>query len=201
MKIALTKIASQIAKSLSLKHCRHIAYKMITHNGFKMIIGLCTEPDCYSPQEFSVHTFIQALYVPFPAEDLSLGERIVSWDRTDLEGALSLIQECYERLPSDSISTVIEMLNTHQLSYYGSICNKYEFLAYSYIAINHYDYATIYLNKIVAFEKDKNREWYEDQIIRAKSLLNLIESNNWKQIRELLLTWQKETMASLKLLE
>ncbi|MDE6702427.1 MAG: hypothetical protein K2K00_01975 [Muribaculaceae bacterium] len=199
MAISLTKIASEIAKTLSLKHNRDIAYKTITQDDFRIIAGLCVEPSPIG--QFSVHSFIQALYIPFPALVYSLGDRIDYWDRADFPVAIHDIKEFYEQLPDyDSIGTIIDMINSRQLIYHcTNIINKYEFLAYSYIVINQYDEAKKYLIEIVAYENHEHPDWFIEQVERAKKLLDLMEQENWPEIRNLLLSWQRETMTALKL--
>lgn len=168
---------------------------------FRMIIGICVEPN--TSLEFSIHTFIQPLYIPFPYLLYSLGEWFGHWNRADLSAALPVIQKCYDRLSSyDSIATVIDKINNHQLTYFGSEISRYEFLAYSYMVINKYDHATDYLKKIVDFEKDKDApgwSWMQDIIESAKKMLDLIAQENWAEIRNQLLDWQKVTMTGLKL--
>lgn len=199
MAITLTKIASEIAKTLSLKHNRNIAYKTITQDDFRIIAGLCVEPSPIG--QFSVHSFIQALYIPFPALVLELGDRVGYWDRVDFPAAIHDIKEFYEQLPDyDSIGTIIDMINSRQLIYHcTNIINKYEFLAYSYIVINQYDEAKKYLIEIVAYENHEHPDWFIEQVERAKNLLDLMEQENWTEIRNLLLSWQRETMTALKL--
>ncbi|MDE5595154.1 MAG: hypothetical protein K2I89_06250 [Muribaculaceae bacterium] len=199
MAITLTKIASEIAKTLSLKHNRNIAYKTITQDDFRIIAGLCVEPSPIG--QFSVHSFIQALYIPFPALVLELGDRVGYWDRVDFPAAIHDIKEFYEQLPDyDSIGTIIDMINSRQLIYHcTNIINKYEFLAYSYIVINQYDEAKKYLIEIVAYENHEHPDWFIEQVERAKKLLDLMEQENWTEIRNLLLSWQRETMTALKL--
>ncbi|MDE5567044.1 MAG: hypothetical protein K2J12_01245 [Muribaculaceae bacterium] len=202
MAITLTKIASEIAKTLSLKHNRNIAYKTITQDDFRIIAGLCVEPSPIG--QFSVHSFIQALYIPFPALVLELGDRVGYWDRVDFPAAIHDIKEFYEQLPDyDSIGTIIDMINSRQLIYHcTNIINKYEFLAYSYIVINQYDKAKEYLRMMVAFENYKDRPgwcWIKELVNAAKKLLDLMEQENWSEIRNLLLSWQRETMTALKL--
>ena len=199
MAISLTKIASEIAKTLSLKHNRDIAYKTITQDDFRIIAGLCVEPRPIG--RFSVHSFIQALYIPFPALVLELGDRVGYWDRVDFPAAIHDIKEFYEQRPDyDNIGTIIDMINSRQLIYHcTNIINKYEFLAYSYIVINQYDEAKKYLIEIVAYENHEHPDWFIEQVERAKKLLDLMEQENWTEIRNLLLSWQRETMTALKL--
>lgn len=200
MKIPLSKLSSEIAKYLSLKCQKKTgAYKIITENGFHMLVGLCVQPK--TSLEFSVDYYIQGLYVPYHLIDLSLGDWIGRWERTDISTALPVIKDCYEHLPYDSIATIIDRLNNHQLHYWGSEINRYEFYAYSYLVIGRYNEARDYLNKIVAFENDKNAEWFEDRVRRAKKLLDLMDNGKRGEIRDLLLSWQRYTMAELKLPE
>lgn len=170
---------------------------------FCLIDGLCVEPRPYG--EFSVHTFIQGLYIPSTEMDLSLGERIGYWKRDDWQIALPAIQQYLEKRPHyDSISTIINMINRHTLIYWGSEIRKYEFLAFSYIVINHYCEAQMLLKRIIDFENDKSRpgwSWMKDIVDSAKNMLHLIKGEKWEEIRAQLLCWQKETMAALKLPE
>ena len=199
MRITITKITTEIAKTLSLKHQKDIAYKIMTQNDFGMIIGLCVEP-LFSASMFCVSTFIQPLYIPRTIIILNLSERIDCWERTDLSLAMPIIENAYKQLPCDSITTIIDMVNNHRLPYrVVSFITKYEFLAYSYLAINQYDEAKKYLIEIVAFEKQDHRDWVKDYVKRAKKLLDLMEQENWTEIRNLLLSWQRETMTALKL--
>lgn len=201
MKITLSKLASEIARTLSLKHHKKDAYRILSENGFNVLIGLCVEPNPYTSLEFSVHYYIQGLYIPHPRINLSLGDRIGRWERTDISTALPVIKDCYEHLPCDSIATIIDRLNNHQLHYWGSEINRYEFYAYSYLVTDRYDEARDYLNRIVAFENDKNADWFEDRVRRAKKLLDLMDNGKRGEIRDLLLSWQRYTMAELKLPE
>ena len=114
---------------------------------------------------------------------------------------MPIIRNCYEQLPSNNICSIIEGINNYKLSYRGSIDNKYEFLAYSYIVINQYENAMEYLKKIIALEDNENADWFKDSVMRAKKLLYLIEQEHSMEIRNLLLSWQKETMTALKLPE
>lgn len=202
MPVSITKIASEIAKTMSLKHHKQIAYKMIVENEFRMMVGLCVEPSRFSTTEFSVHTFIQALYKPLTTISLSIGNRIISfWEKKDLSEAIPIIQDCYEHLPSNSIASIIEEINNYKLIYRGSIDNRYELLAYSYIVINQYSNAKEYLKKIVSLEDDENADWFKDAVMRAKIILEMIKQEKWVELRNLLLSWQKETMTALKLPE
>lgn len=198
MPITIRKITSEIAKALFLKHHANIAYRMIIQDDYSVIIGLCVEPR--PDGEFSVHTFIQPLFIPFPALLYSLGERIGYWEREDLQIVIPVIQKYIEKLPHyDSISTIINMINSHALIYRGSEIRRYEFLAYSYIVINQYENAMEYLKKIIALEDNIDADWFKDAVMRAKKLLYLIEHDRAIEIRDLLLNWQKETMTALKL--
>lgn len=202
MPVSITKIASEIAKTLSINHHKQIAYKMIKQNDFRMMVGLCVEPSRFSSMEFSVNTFVQALYKPLTTISLSIGDRIISfWNKNNLSEAMPIIRNCYEQLPSNNICSIIEGINNYKLSYRGSIDNKYEFLAYSYIVINQYENAMEYLKKIIALEDNENADWFKDSVMRAKKLLYLIEQEHSMEIRNLLLSWQKETMTALKLPE
>ena len=201
MRISLSKIASEIAKALSLKHYNKDAYRIITEDGFHMMVGLCAEPNPYTSLEFSVHYYIQGLYIPYPRINLSLGDRIGEWEKKDLSVALPIVRSCYEHLPCDSISTILDNVNSYELPYWGGKINRYELLSCSYLVINKEKEARDYLNRIIAFENDENVHWYEDQIKRAKTLLELMDQGNRDKIRELLLSWQKYTMTELKLPE
>ena len=194
------KIAQEIAKSLSLKHNKEIAYKIIAQNDFCVMLGVCVEPNRFTASEFSARYFIQPLYIPISYIVLSLGDVIGEWDKTDLQNALSCIQQSYEHhLSIDDINQIIEMLNNGKLVFYGSLDNRYELLAYSYLVINRYDKAKHYLKKIVAFENNENVQWYKTQIERAKRVLQLLSNEQWKGIKEELLIWQKNTINELHL--
>ncbi len=198
---SLSTIASEIAKTLSLTHHKSLAYKYLIHDEFRMMIGLCVDPDRFTSAEFYVYYFFQPLYVPCPHIDLSLGDRIGEWEKKDLSVALPVIKNCYEQLPCDSIDTILDKVNQHELLYFGSMINKYELFALSYLVIEKYDEARDYLNQIVALESADNWDWMITIIERAKTLLELIDGGKWTEIRELLLGWQKYTMTELKLPE
>lgn len=197
----LSTIASEIANLLSLEHNKKIAYKIITQFDFCVMIGLCVEPSRFTPSVFSVRYFVQALYLPSSLIDLSLGDIIGEWEKQDLSVALSVIQDKFKQLfsDSDSINTIIDQVNNYTLPYFGSLDNKYEFFAYSYLVINRYDCAIDYLNKLVSLGNEENALWYEAQIKRAKRMLNLIKQENWGEIKSNLLNWQKQTISSLHL--
>ena len=131
----LSTIASEIASILSLKHNKRIAYKIITQNDFCVMIGLCVEPNRFTPSDFSVRYFVQALYLPSSVIDLSLGDVIGEWKKQNLSVALSAIQNSFKQLFCDvnSIHTIIDQVSNSKLPFFGSLDNKYDFFAYSYL--------------------------------------------------------------------
>lgn len=197
----LSTIASEIANLLSLEHNKKIAYKIITQFDFCVMIGLCVEPSRFTPSVFSVRYFVQALYLPSSLIDLSLGDIIGEWEKQDLSVALSVIQDKFKQLfgDSDSINTIIDQVNNYTLPYFGSLDNKYELFAYSYLVINRYDCAIDYLNKLISLENDDNAVWYDEQIKKAKKFLNLIKQGNWNEIKSELINWQNNTIKALHL--
>ncbi len=196
---SLSTIASEIAETLSLTHHKSLAYKYLLHDGFRIMIGLCVEPNRFTSAEFYVYYFYQPLYRPVSFVTLNLGDRIGEWERKDLSVALPIIKNYYAELPCDSIDNILDKVNQHELHYLGSIGSRYEYLAYSYLVIKKYDKARDYLNQIVALESGENPDWMIPIIERAKTLLELIDAGKWTEIRELLLGWQKYTMTELKL--
>lgn len=202
MRIAtLSTMASEIASMLSLMHNKRIAYKIITQNDFCVMIGLCVEPNRFTPSDFSVRYFVQALYLPSSVIDLSLGDVIGEWEKQNLSVALSAIQKCFKQHFGDvnSIHTIIDQVSNSKLPFFGSLDNKYEFFAYSYLAINKYDCAIDYLNKLASLENDDNAIWYDDQIKRVKKIVNLIKRGSWNEIKSELINWQNNTIKALHL--
>ncbi len=168
---SLSTIASEIAKTMSLTHHKSLAYKYLIHDDFRMIIGLCVEPDRFTSAEFYVYYFYQALYVPTHFINFALGDRIDEWEKKDLSLALPVIKNCYEQLPCDSIATILDKVNKHELLYFGSMINKFEFFALSYLVMEKYDEARDYLDQIVALESGDNWDWMIPIIERAKTLI------------------------------
>lgn len=197
----LSTIASKIAGMLSLKCNTKIAYKIITQNDFCVMIGLCVEPNRFTPSDFSVRYFIQALYLPSSVIDLSLGDVIGEWEKQNLSEALSAVQNSFQEhlCNVNSIQTTIDQVNNSKLPFFGSIDNKYEFFAYSYLAINKYDCAIVYLNKLASLEMEENAILYDSQIKRAKKILHLIKQENRDEIRSELIHWQNNTIKALRL--
>lgn len=197
----LSTIVSKIGGMLSLQYNRKIAYKIITQNDFCVMIGLCVEPNRFTPSDFSVRYFIQALYIPSSVIDLSLGDTIGEWEKQNLSEALPAIKNIFQKHLCDvsSIRTMIDQVNNSQLPFFGSVDNKYEFFAYSYLAINNYDCAMDYLNKLVSLENDDNAIWHNDQIKRAKKIINLLKQKNWNEIKSELINWQNHTIRLLRL--
>lgn len=199
--LTLSTIASEIAKILSLKHNKKIAYKIITQNGFCVMTGLCVEPNRFYSSVFSVKYFVQALYLPSTYIDLSLGDTIGEWEKQEISVALSEIRNNFNRFfyYNNSIPKIIDQVNKYQLPFLGSFDNKYEFLAYSYLVINKNDCAIDYLNKIVSLENDENAIWYNNEIKRAKKMLKLISQGNLKEVKSELIYQQKDTIKALRL--
>lgn len=197
----ISTIASRLASMLSLRHNKRIAYKFITQNNFCIMAGLCVEPNRFTPTDFSVRYFVQALYLPSSVIDLSLGDVIGEWEKRNLSEAISVIQDSFHKhfREVDSIHTIIDQVNNSQLPFFGSVDNRYEFLAYSYLAINKYNCAIDYLNKLLSLENEVHAVWYEDQIKRAKIFLNLIKHENWNEIKSNLIKWQYNTIKALNL--
>ncbi len=203
MRISLSKIVSEIANMLSLKHNKKIVYKIITQNNFCVMIGLSIEPNRFTPNVFSVRYFVQALYLPSSFIDLSLGDIIGEWEKQNVSTALSTIKESFNLLFGNinNIGTIVEYVNDNHLPYFGSIDNKFEFIAYSYLAMNKYDCAMDYLNKIVSMESEENSAWRKELINRAKEMLYLIKQRKWEKIESELLHMEDETIKTLHLSE
>ena len=167
------------------------------------MIGLCVEPNRFTPNVFSVRYFIQALFLPSSFIDLSLGDIIGEWEKQNVSIALSTIKEKFNMLFGNinNIGSIVEHVTNNQLPYFGSIDNKYEFIAYSYLVMNRYDCAVDYLYKIVSMESEENAIWRKELINRAKEMLCLVKQRKWEKIESELLNLQHETIKTLHLSE
>lgn len=68
-----TKVAKYLANELNLAHHGVLAYRVVSHNGFKCIVGILVDTISFKPEGFRLMTFSQCPYAPWETFDLSLG--------------------------------------------------------------------------------------------------------------------------------
>lgn len=194
-----SKLALKIAQLLSLRHHKHIAYKIIHQNDFLMIVGLFVDSNRFHSNRFSVRYFIQPLYIKFDYIDLSLGDVVGEWEMTNLNTMSDEICQIYNTKLShlNSINDVISDLLNSQIRYYGSRDSKEEFFAYSYLAINENEKAIPFLTSLIELNKEDNKEWFANICSSATQIYKLLKQNNYNEVRNVMLSWQAHTKSSL----
>lgn len=194
----LLKISKLFADKYCMNNNGALSYSLIKHKGFAILKGLFLEQSI-EKESFYIQFFLQPLYVPSSTLDLSFGERIgQQWNIDSLYANIDVIDSFMNKIPE--LSTFIDVTNALLnllIPYYGSIDNKWLFLAYTYLIIESSVNAQFYLEKILTL--DNENRWYDDQIKAANNMIKLLENYQYEKIMEILFSWQKQTMKKLKL--
>ncbi len=179
----------------------HRSYLIATPRG-RMLRGLCFEGSSWSPGSY-VWWFVQPLYTPLEAVDLSFGARLGSgtytWTPHEVDRLIELVKS--EAVPVlktiVSPQAFVEWPYIHQ---YATSARS-EALAYSLVACGEFARGAEMLRVVAKdFESDINSdspEWYHETHMRLVTLAALAETDP-PAATALLAEWEAYTVAALK---
>lgn len=209
-----TKLLRPIADELGMTLYRDVAYKLIEHDVFKII--LCLLFDRVSDKnKFRPYYFGQSLFIPFGQFNLSFGDTITHprenpmpycrdtdyWDVDSFTKYKSLI--CAK--VSDFMNTVtsfqsfMNALVKHKYPYFSNDTHKAEICAYINVILKRKKDALSYLKIVSEQPNPRNLNFVEEERQRAVTLSTLLATDNYDAIYEQLLQWQNDTIKALGL--
>ena len=168
------------------------------HSGLLIINGFYIDSTVSNINDFYIHYFSQCLFVPFRTFSFSLGNRIGgSWSVDKIAILQSKLDNFHK---FDELRSFEDYINYFKKSsYLGDEVSKHENIAYSLFILHRFDDATDYLSKIISLAVSSKDNWWEAEKQRAQFLLDCIDNNDYAKGIEQLLSWQNETIKSLKI--
>ena len=175
------------------------ALKTIEHpSGLLIINGFYLDSDGNDSNDFYLHYFSQCLFVPFRTFSFSLGDRIGDSWSVDETAILQSKLDSFHMF--DELRSFEDFINYLKKScYLGDEVSKYENIAYTLFILQRFDDASDYLLIIISLAVNCKDGWWNAEKQRAQFLLDCIDSNDYAKGIEQLLSWQNETIKSLKI--
>lgn len=209
-----TKLIQPIADELGLAQHRDVAYKIIEHDGFKII--LCLLFDRVSDKDkFRPYFFGQTLFIPLEHLNLSFGNTITH----PLENPMPYCRntdywdvDSYTKYKSLICAKVTDFMNTvksfqsfmnalvkRKYPYFSNHTHEAEICAYINVILKRKKDALSYLKIVSEQPNPMNLNYIEEERQRAVTLSTLLATDNYDVIYEQLLQWQNKTITALGL--
>ena len=177
-----------------------------------LLVGLSCEPSAFSKEPFTVHAFVQPLYVPADHVAFSLGGRLGrlggkgdKWWHFSLEREREIMDEVREYIQREALpflaevdtpQTVAEYLSSRQLTRGGLPLSEHE--AYSWLLAGNRSRASAVLAAVGRTVTLGSPEWVERATERAALVRERLMSDPGAA-RSLLHDWRNQTMQALRL--
>lgn len=129
-----TKVAKYLANELNLAHHGVLAYRVVSHNGFKCIVGIFVDTISFKPEGFRLYFFAQCMFIPVEFYDLSTGALdYIQGTLDDITDAdfIEKIRSTYQKYAKiNTLNDIISNIEKHIIPYAGGECCKWELFAY-----------------------------------------------------------------------
>jgi hypothetical protein len=175
-----------------------LAYYHLEHESSAKILVAIFLDSSIDPHCFYIQQFVQCLYVPFPTYIFSLGDRIGGlWQTTDITAINHNLKNFKQFDTLNSFEAFVPYLE--QNKYYGDVIGRNLYFALTHFILKNYKKALPYLNEIIDMENPPNLDWQQQNTTNAAQIKNIILEENYQAGLSQILSWQEETISSLKL--
>jgi len=173
-----------------------LAYKMVKKDDLFYLVGFFVD-NSIDNDSFYVQHFIQPLFIEFTTFVFTLGHRVGGiWNKDNISDLQMSLEPFFLKVPNN-VPDIINYINGN----FKNLDNlfKYQSLSYSYVLVQEKEAAIKELKKVSFKDLKTGPLWKQKELGRINTVLDLMEKNEFNEIRAIFGLWQQATLDAIKL--